>query len=103
MTMQTGWAEKASGTNEEITATKAALAGKEHVVFGVSASFASTTSGILLQIKNGATVIWEDYVYDAGSITFLHGLTMTRGAACSAVLAASGGAVQKVNMHGITR
>ncbi len=103
MTAQTGWAAKASGTNEEITATKAAVVGKEHVVFGISASFASTTSGILLQLKDGSTVVWEDYIYDAGGISFPRGITITRGAACSAVLAASGGAIQKVNMHGITR
>lgn len=101
--MQAGWNETASDTNAVTTATKTAEAGKQHIIYGVSASFASTASGILLQIKDGSTVVWEDYVYDSGSFTFPAGITLTKGVAASAVLAASGGPVQKVNLHGVTR
>lgn len=99
----TGWAVTASDTNAVTTASKAAATGKQHVVYAVSASFASTTSGILLQIKDDTTVIWEDYVYDSQPFEFPKGLAITPGNACSAVLAASGGAIQKVNLHGVTQ
>lgn len=102
MAEQTGWAVKDSKTNSAATAAKAAEAGKQHTVFSVDASFASTASA-LLQILDGTTVVWESYVYDAKEITFPRGLSITKGSACSAVLAASGGPLQKVNLHGITR
>jgi len=103
MAEQTGWAVTASDTNAITTATKAAVSGKQHIVHAVSASFASTTSGILLQILDGVTVVFEDYIYDSGKFEFPRGISITKGGACSAVLAASGGAVQKVNLHGVTR
>ncbi|MCK5640810.1 MAG: hypothetical protein KAJ19_08435, partial [Gammaproteobacteria bacterium] len=64
----------------------------------------SATNIQLLQIKDGATIIWEDYVYDKVNIPFPAGLSATKGNAVSAVLAASGtgGQIGKVNLHGIT-
>lgn len=102
MAEQTGWGVADSKTNAIATAAKAAEAGKQHVVYSVDASFASTATG-LLQILDGVTVVWEGYVYDFRDVSFEKGLSITRGSACSAVLAASGGPLQKVNLHGITR
>jgi selenophosphate synthase len=102
MPNQTGWSETASDTNAETTATRAAESGRQHIIYGVSASFA-TTATALLQVKDGSTVIWQDYVYDKLNLTFPQGLSATKGNAVSAVLAASGGPIQKVNIHGITK
>ena len=98
----TGWSETASDTNAETTATKAANPNRQHIIYAVSASF-STTVTALLQIKDGSTVIWQDYVYDKVLLEFPRGLSITRGNAASAVLAASGGPVQKVNLHGVSK
>jgi hypothetical protein len=101
---QVGWIEKASADNATATATHAAPTddSKQHVITSVSASFA-TTRAKLLQLKDGTTVIWEGYVYDKDHITFPEGgVGITVGAACSAVLAASGSGLGKVNLTGIT-
>lgn len=104
MSDQTGWVEDASADNAETTATKAAVSGKSHVVFSVDASFTSAATK-LLQIKDGTTVVWSGMVYSSREVRFPKGLTITRSAACSAVLAASGagGNTGYVNLHGVTR
>jgi len=97
---QAGWAEVDSKSNAVATATKAAITNKQHIVYSVDASF-SATATILLQIKDGTTVVWEGYVYDSREVTFPSGLAITKGAACSAVLAAGGvGITGKVTLHG---
>lgn len=102
-----GWIVPASANNATATATKAvpaAAGGKKNVVFGVDASFsAAPTAPVLLQIKDGATVIWEGYVSAPVSRQFKRGLAITPGNACSAVLAASGtgGTIGKVNLDGV--
>lgn len=101
-----GWNEYDSATNATATATRAAAAGKNHVIYSASGSFSgSIATPVLMQIKDGSTVIWEDYIYDAKVMMpiFPRGLRITEGAACSAVLAAGGiGIVGKVNLHGAT-
>ncbi len=96
----TGWVEKASAVAGVATATRAARANQQHVVWGISASYSSTDVE-LVQIKDGSTVVWEDYVYDSLNVVFPKGLSITNGAACSAVLAAGAG-TGKVNLHGTT-
>ena len=103
MSDQAAWIEADSQTNAVATATKAAASSRQHIVYGVSASFSATATA-LLQIKDGTTVVWEGYVYDKESVDFPRGIAMTRGGATSAVLAAGGGGiVGKVNLHGTTR
>jgi hypothetical protein len=102
MSDQTGWAETASDTNAATTAARAAETGRQHIIFSASASFASTATA-LLQILDGATVLWEDFVYDKVNLEFPKGLSGTKGNSVSAVLAASGGPIQKVNLHGVTK
>ncbi len=98
------WIANASADNAATTATKAAAAGKTHYITSVSASF-SLTKNALLQIKDGATVIFEHEVYDQSVIHFPTPIKGTSGNAVSAVLAASGtaGTLGKVNLVGFTK
>ena len=111
MDRRTGWVETDSEDNAEATASRAAETGRQHVVYSVDASFSAINAGlVLLQVKDGTTTVWEGYAgSDTDGSTYIEkefpaGLTITLGAACSAVLAASGtgGTVGKVNIHGVT-
>lgn len=95
-----GWTETDSQSGALATATKAAVAGKQYVLGGVSASYATTQTG-LLQVKDGTTVIYEAYVYDSLDITFPEGIAITPGNSVSAELAAGSG-IGKVNIHGVS-
>ena len=56
------WSVVASGTNATATATKAAAAGVQHFVMGISVSFSGAPSAALtVTLKDGTTVIdqWE--------------------------------------------
>lgn len=113
MSEQAGWVETDSADGAAATATRAAPGDsrKQHVVYGVDASFSEeiigtggTADGILLQLKDGSTTKWEHYVSKSFTKEFSRGVTIAPGAACSAVLAAPGaGIVGKVNLHGVTR
>lgn len=104
MSEQTGWAVAASADNAAVTAVKTVQPAKQHIVDGVTASFSSAKTQ-LLQVFDDAAVIWEGYVYSSREVTFPAGISIARGNACSAVLAASGtgGVLGKVNLHGRTR
>ncbi|CAM4098124.1 hypothetical protein L1N85_10695 [Paenibacillus alkaliterrae] len=97
------WRASGSADNALATATKAAVTGKRHYITGVSASFGAAAIK-LLQIKDGAAVIWEDYVHNGFQIVFSQPLAITSGNAVSAELAASGTAavLGKVNLTGFT-
>lgn len=106
MANQGGWIAKDSKDNATATATKAAVSGKQHVVHGVDASFSVTPAApCLLQVLDGASVVWEGYASSPVSIPFGAGISITVGNATSAVLAASGtaGRIGKVNLHGRTK
>lgn len=101
-----GWSVAASASSAVATATKAAESSKQHIIYGVDAGFATTPgSPVLLQILEDdvspATVLWEGYVTTPNSFTFKQGMKCGIGRQVSAVLQ-SGGAVGKVNLHGIT-
>jgi len=102
MAEQTGWVEKASGSAGIATATKAGLAGKQHIVRSVDASAVGAAEILLLQIKDDTDIVWEGHVHQQREIPFPGGLSITTGNACSAVFAAGAG-VTKVNLHGTTR
>lgn len=97
------WVVKANADNAAATATKAASIGQTYYVTGVAAGFSAAATK-LLQILDGATVIFECPVVNAGVITFPSPLKATQGNAVSAVLAASGtsGNVGYVNLTGFT-
>lgn len=99
-----GWVARGGADNALATATKAAEAGRQHIVYGVTASFSAAAAGKLLTIKDGTTIVFQAYVTNQLSVHFPHGIAITPGAACAAELAASGtGAVLgDVDLHGIT-
>lgn len=104
MADQTGWVAKDSQDDAVATATQAAESGKKHTVYSVDASFSGAVTK-LLQIKDGSDIAWEGYVVNSREVVFPKGLSITKGNAVSAVLAASGtgGTIGKVNIHGTTR
>lgn len=102
MADQAGWVEAATASTGVATATRTAETGKQHIVFSVDASATPAAQVLLLQIKDGTTVVWEGYVLNQRDVNFPRGLSITRGNACSAVFAA-GSSVTKVNLHGITK
>lgn len=99
-----GWIARASADNATATATQAAESGRQHIVYGVTAGFSGAASNKLLVIKDGTTVVFRAYVTNQLAIQFPRGIAITPGNACSAELAASGGAGNfgEVDLHGIT-
>ncbi len=104
-----GWVQTAAQTNAVATATQpapatpvVAMSPKKNVVFGVDASFSSApASPVLLQIKDGSTVIWQDYITSTFTRQFIRGINVTPGNAVSAVLAAAGSTIiGTVNIDG---
>ena len=95
-----GWVETDTQAAGIATAARAAETGKIHVVTGVSGSFSSTEAGALLTILDGAAIIYNEMVYDAGGMSF-SGIEITKGNACSAELAAGTG-TGAVNLEGYT-
>lgn len=94
---------KASQDNAEATATAAAgNANQKYYITGVDASFTTLNTVKLLQLKDGATVIWEGYVHTSLSLNFPSPIVGSLATAFSAVLAASGTAANlgKVNLRG---
>jgi len=102
MAEQPGWTETDVKSTAIATATRAAESGKYHIVYGVDASMVGAAEILLLQIKDGTDVVWTGHVHQSRDKTFPGGITITKGNACSAVLAAGAGA-SDVNLHGKTR
>lgn len=100
-----GWGVTASASNATATATKAAVTGQQFIITGVSGSCsAAPAAPVLLQLKDGTTVVWEGYISAPSGQTFPQGVAMTRGNAASAVLATCGsGNLGKANLQGATR
>lgn len=98
------WTELATADNALATANRPAVAGERHYITGVSASFNAAAAGKLLEILDGATVIWRGYVHDHLSVSFAQPIGGTAGAAVSARLTASGtlGVVGAVSVSGYT-
>lgn len=99
------WTARDGDDNAATAATKTGVSGQRHVVTGIAASYATTPSAPkLLEIKDGATVIWS--VYITGPITHAFGkpLRLSSGADAVGALAASGtaGVVSTVTLEGYT-
>lgn len=94
---------KDSKDNAEATATVAAGAqSQRNYITGVDASYTTLETVGLLQIKEGDTVVWENYIHTSANISFPSPLVSAPGTAMSAVLAASGTGsnLGKVNIRG---
>ena len=96
------WSETTAGTNSGATATHAAATNVQHFVTGVSGHGDQDAT---LQIKDGSTVMAEfkiDVSVEGISFKPWTGLIpITPGAACSAVISASGSDCQ-VNINGFS-
>lgn len=96
----------AKDSKDNAAATANAPAGtssQRYYITGVDASFSDGTITSLLQLKDDTTVIWEQYVIGAASISFPSPIVAAqRATSFSAVLAASGtgGKIGKVNLRG---
>mgnify|MGYP001547679759 CR=1 FL=1 len=101
-----GWTATGTATAAAATATKAAPTGGNvtHIIYGVDWGFSIAPSApVLLQIKDGSTVIWSTYVLAGDKRVWGRGLKITSGNAVSAVLASGGaGSVGLVNIDGVT-
>lgn len=107
MKEQHGWSKTASGTTTA-TATKAAEAGRQHVIFGFSAGGnINSSQNMLVLIKDGTTTIWQEEVEGTiipmVQVYFSRGVVITKGAECSIVATKTGATSVRVNLHGITR
>lgn len=104
-----GWVARATATNAITIASKGAVANKQHIVYGVSASFsAAPAAPVLLQIVDPDispnVVLWEGYISTPWAPTFEGGLSVTPSHNVIAILLAGGsGITGKVNLHGETR
>ncbi len=97
------WSEAASADDAIATATHAAVTGNQYRVTHFQASFSIDPSApVLLQIKDGSTVVWEGYVALSEGIDIALAIPGTPGNLMSATLAASGtgGTIGKVNLQG---
>lgn len=94
---------KDSQDNAIATATAAAGTNQSrYFITGVDASYSVASTSGLLQLKDGTTVVHEQYVHGALELSFPSAIIGSKNTAFSAVLAASGTATQlgKVNLRG---
>jgi hypothetical protein len=86
------------------TATFGADANLAYYVTGVSASFDNTVNGATLLVLDGVAEIYKAFVWTTGFVQFGRPLEITKGAAASATLSASGtgGVNGTVCLHGFS-
>lgn len=98
------WTQSAVADNAAATATRAGVAGKQHYVTHVSASFEVANAGKRLDLKDGAAVILSWFVQDRLVVDFIVPVAITAGNDAVLTLAASGTAGQEgaVNLAGYT-
>jgi hypothetical protein len=107
------WAVTGTSTaNTEQTITKAAEAGKKHVVtaFEVVIRGAAAGTDISVALKDGTTVKWQTYIGSGAvrgervGIVFAHGIEMTTNTAANLYVGAGGASViTEANMAGYTK
>lgn len=105
-----GWnANAVSASNAVVTAHKAAVASKQHVLTGFDVSFtAAPASPVLVQIYepdlSPNVPIWSGYVTGAYTSKTFDGLTVAPGQGVSIDVGAGGNSVTtRVNLQGVTR
>lgn len=94
---------KDSKDNAVATATaNSQTPNQNYNITGIDASYSVSSTSGLLQLQDGATVIYEQYVHGHAEINFDSPIEITMGNSVSAVLAASGtaGTIGKVNLRG---
>ncbi len=100
---QNTWTLTGSADNAAITLTKAGVTGQSHYITGIMAGYSQSKTG-LLQLKDGANVIFEHYIVNADVITLNNPIKLTAGNDLTATLEASGtaGMIGKLNVIGFT-
>lgn len=100
-----------SGANTAKTITKAAQENLCHRVTGFSVVLraAAATGDVKIELKDGSSLKWTEYIGDAAArgtrvaVTFPHGLKMTVNTDVNLVVAAAGaGAITELNLLGST-
>ena len=103
--LPTEWTARDGDDNAASAATKTGVTGQRHVVLSITASFATTPAAPkLLELKDGATVVWSAYITTPFHATFDGGIRMSLGNDAVGALAASGtgGVVSTVTIAGRT-
>lgn len=95
----------AKDSKDNAVATALAAAGtatQRYFIAGMDASFGVNTTAGLLQLLDGATVIWEGYFTGTLRHNFIHPIQGSLASSFSAVLTASGtaGVIGKVDIRG---
>lgn len=105
-----GWSVTASKGSAPVIAEKVGVVTKQHVIYGVSASFSAAPSApVLIQIVlpdvSPNTVLWQDYIAvgNAYERTFPAGLCAPPGQSVEIIMGTNGSLTGIVNMHGNTR
>lgn len=99
------WTARDGDDNAASAATKTGVTGQRHVVSSVTASYATTPAAPkLLEVKDGSTVIWSEYITAGVHRVFDPPLRLSSGADAVGALAASGtgGVVSTVTITGFT-
>lgn len=95
----------AKDSKDNATATAIAAAGtatQRYYITGYDFSYSVGTTAGMLQLLDGATVIWENYMSGRSFINLIQPIRGSLGSSFSAVLSASGtaGVIGKVDIRG---
>lgn len=101
----TGSTVLAKDSKDNAVATALAVAGtatQRYYITGYDVSYSVAATGGLLQLLDGATVIWEQYISGRNFINFIQPIKGSLASSFSAVLTASGtaGVIGKINLRG---
>lgn len=101
--LPTEWIAKDSDDNALSTASKAAPTNNSrHVIAVVTASYSSSSTTGLLQVKEGTTVIHEHYVHGADVIPLEYRAAVNTAVSAELAASGTGGVVGKVAVIGHT-
>lgn len=103
----TGWLATASASNAIAQASKAAVDGRQHIIYAIDLSFSTTPAApVRWELLDGSTspgtLVASGYVLASKTIDFPAGVSIPVGHAVDLVLAAGGG-IGSANLHGNTQ
>jgi hypothetical protein len=98
------WSITVTADNAAATVTRAAEAGRQHVITSIAGSFSVANAGKLMTLKDGATVIGNYHVMTVRDKEFDKPVKLSPNSAAELSLAASGtaGQIGAVTMTGYT-
>ena len=102
-----GWVKHAAAAATTAVASASSVAGKQHVIYSITAALASTARGTLKLLETtssgGSTALLETTIYNAATITFPAGVAITPSRAAKASLNTTSTGTRQASIHGITR